>query len=189
VKVCGVTRVQDARYAVSLGAWAVGVLLFTTSPRSVSPQRAEKIFNALSSSTLAVAVSNTTRRGELAQILSLSPDAIQIYHPFRLPKKRPYRVFRVWDGGRVTRDCDAVVIDESHGTGRPYDTDTARRMVVESPVPVILSGGLTADNVAAAIDRIHPCAVDVSSGVESSCGCKDHELLKRFFRATREVMA
>jgi phosphoribosylanthranilate isomerase len=183
VKVCGITRARDARYAGELGAWAVGVLLFTASPRSVTPERAQEIFNALPAPTLAVAVSNTRQEDELAQILSLSPDAIQIYHPFALPRKRAYRVFRVYGGDGIPPDCDAVVIDESHGTGRPCDFDIARRIGGESPVPLILSGGLTPDNVAAAVDAVHPCAVDVSSGVESSAGCKDEELMKLFFRA------
>jgi phosphoribosylanthranilate isomerase len=187
VKVCGITRAQDARCAGELGAWAVGVLLFSASPRSMTPDRAQEIFDVLPASTLAVAVSNTAREDELAQMLSLSPDAIQIYHPFALPRRRGYQVFRVCDGSGIPSDCDAVVLDESHGTGRQYDLDTARRMVTESRVPVILSGGLTPDNVAAAIDAVHPCAVDVSSGVESSTGCKDEELMKMFFRACEGV--
>jgi phosphoribosylanthranilate isomerase len=170
-----------------LGAWAVGVVLFSSSPRSVSLQQAEEIFRALPPSILTVAVSNTTRCEELAGILSLSPHAIQIYHPFVLPQKRPYRVFRVCSGGRVPSDCDAVVFDESHGAGRRYDPDAARRMVAESPVPVILSGGLNPENVAVAIAEVHPWAVDVSSGIETSPGRKDAELMKMFFSACREA--
>jgi phosphoribosylanthranilate isomerase len=186
VKVCGVTRVQDARCAGILGAWAVGVILFSTSPRSVPLLQAREIFEALPASILRVAVSDTTQENELAQILSLSPDAIQIYHPFVLPKTRAYRVFRVCTNGMLPADCDAVVLDESHGRGRPYDPATSRKMTMESTVPVILSGGLTPRNVARAIATIQPFAVDVSSGVEVSIGCKDPELMEAFFAACKE---
>lgn len=180
------TRLQDGKVAEALGAWAIGVLLFSTSPRSVSLQRAKEIFHALPSSTLKVAVSHTTHEDDLTQILALSPDVIQIYHPFVLPKIRPYRVFRVCTGGRVPSDCDAVVLDNSHGSGRPYDADIARRIVAESPVPVILAGGLTSENVAKAIAEVRPFAVDVASGIEVSCGCKDPVLMRKFFAACQE---
>jgi phosphoribosylanthranilate isomerase len=152
----------------------------------VTPDQARKIFDALPRSTLAVAVSDTTREDDLARILSLSPDAIQIYHSFRLPRNRSYRVFRVYSGSGVPSDCDAVVLDGSHGTGKRYDPETARRIAAESPVPVILSGGLTPETVSAAIAEIQPFAVDVSSGIESSTGCKDRERMKQFFSACRE---
>ncbi len=189
MKICGVTRVQDARYAGKLGAWAVGVLLFSASPRSVSCERAEQIFEALPPSTRSVAVSDTCRKDELERILSLSPDAIQIYHPFALPRDHSFRVFRVFhELGDAPSDCDALVLDESHGKGKPFNSVTARRRAEGSPVPVILSGGLTPENVPDAIRTVRPCAVDVCSGVESSCGCKDPGRMRTFFRACQEAV-
>jgi phosphoribosylanthranilate isomerase len=170
-----------------LGAWAVGVVLFSDSPRSVSVGQAGKIFQSLSPSTLGVAVSTTTQEDELARILALSPGAIQIIHPFVLPHGRSYQVFRVSQGGEIPASCDAVVIDESHGSGKQYDPRTARRLVAESPVPVILSGGLSPANVAAAVAEVHPWAVDVSSGVEASYGCKDAGKMRRFFTSCQEA--
>jgi Phosphoribosylanthranilate isomerase len=172
VKVCGITRPEDARCAGRLGAWAVGVILFSASPRSVSPERAEEIFRALPPSTLKVAVSDTSRKEDLAAILALELDALQIYHPFTLPSERPYRVFRVGDGGRIPEDADALVLDDSHGTGRRCDPLAARTIVAGSPLPVILSGGLNPGNVVSAIREIHPWAVDASSGLESAPGVK-----------------
>jgi phosphoribosylanthranilate isomerase len=187
VKICGITRIRDALRAEALGAWAIGVVLFSDSPRSVSPVQARKIFDALSPSTLPVAVSNTTRNDELAQMLALSPGAIQIYHPFVLTSRHPCRVFRVITGEEIPSDCDAVVLDESHGSGKKYDPEAAGRIVARSTVPVILSGGLTTENITEAIQRVHPCAVDVSSGVESSPGRKDHKKMHMFLTACREA--
>ncbi len=189
MKVCGVTRVQDAAYAARLGAWAVGVILYSPSQRAVTPRQAQAIFEVLPPTVMSVAVSDTQYVEDLEQILALSPDALQLYHPFTFPDDRSFRVFRSCSAdGAIPLDCDALVIDESHGSGRRYNSAFARRMVQGSSMPVILSGGLSPDTVAAAIQECHPFAVDVSSGVESSCGGKDPMLMRRFFQACREAV-
>ena len=87
-----------------------------------------------------------------------------------MPAVRVFRVVKPGDPLRV--DCDAFVVDQSMGSGRLYDTDFARSMVHHSPVPVILAGGLTPENVAGAIRDIRPYAVDVASGVEIRPGSR-----------------
>jgi phosphoribosylanthranilate isomerase len=161
--------------------------MFSNSPRSVPPERAREIYRALSPSTLSVAVSTTADEDELAEILSLNPAAIQIYHPFVLPAERPYQVFRVMTGRELPGDCDAIVLDKSHGSGKCADLDVARKVVEESLVPVILSGGLTPENVHRAIDLVKPYAVDVASGIEESSGKKNPEKMKKFMEMCQEV--
>lgn len=190
MKVCGITSVEDAQYAESCGAWAIGVILSSDSPRSIPRERARDIFAALSPSTVSVAVTHTTSQNELQEILSLRPTAVQLYHPFTLPVQHQVKVFHVVRRGEpLPSDGDALVIDDSHGSGRQYDPSFAREVMRRSPLPVILAGGLTPGNVREAIDLLHPYAVDVSSGVERSPGVKDREKVKVFLTLCQEVVS
>jgi phosphoribosylanthranilate isomerase len=83
--------------------------------------------------------------------------------------------------------CDAYVLDESRGSGAPYDPEFARALVARSPAKVILAGGLTPENVGAAIRLVRPYAVDVASGVEVAPGIKDPARIRAFLRACREA--
>jgi len=187
VKICGITRPEDARNAVDAGADAVGVVLCSDSPRCVSTEQAKEIFSAAGPLVIRVAVTHTTREDDLLEILSAGPDAIQVSHPFGALPDRRVRLFRMLRRGDPPReDCDAVVIDDSHGQGRPFDPAYARELATCSRVPVILAGGLTPGNVAGAIHSVRPYAVDVSSGVERSPGIKDPALIRAFLRAVRE---
>jgi phosphoribosylanthranilate isomerase len=82
-------------------------------------------------------------------------------------------------------DCDAIIVDESHGSGRDFDRDQAKDVVRRATVPVILAGGLTPENVADAIRQVHPYAVDVASGIETAPGSKDHSKIEAFIAAAR----
>jgi phosphoribosylanthranilate isomerase len=186
VKICGITRPEDARMAAEAGADAVGVVLCSDSARSVSTEQAREIFAAAGPLVVRVAVTHTTRDGDLREILSAGPDAIQVSHPFRHLPDRRVRLLRVLRRGDPSReDCDAVVIDDSHGQGRPFDPTYAGDLAARSRVPVILAGGLTPENVAGAIQSVRPYAVDVSSGVEQSPGVKDPRLVREFIQAVR----
>lgn len=184
VKICGITRVEDVLYAESAGADAVGVVVCSRSPRSVPLEVAGEIFDAVGPFTTTVAVTHTPDPDEFNRILSLRPDAVQISHPFPAPPDRSSRVIRmIRDPGAVPAGGDALLLDESHGSGRLYDPDAARRLVRESPLPVILAGGLTPENVAEAIRTIRPYAVDVCTGVEIRPGVKDHRRINAFLKA------
>ena len=186
VKICGITRPDDARYAEQQGADAIGVVLFSNTKRCVSPERAAEIFAAAGPFTTTVAVTHTRSREDLDRILSLNPSAIQIFFPFVFDKKPAARIIRaVARGDPLPPDADAVIVDDSHGAGRHCDLQYAREMVRHSPVPVILAGGLTPENVGDAIRTVHPYAVDVASGVEQSPGIKDPEKVKAFIAACR----
>lgn len=190
IKICGITRPEDARFAELQGANAIGVVVFSggVSRRHVSPDRAREIFDAVGPFTTTVAVSHTTSDNELRQMVALRPRAIQISHPFRFDEKPGVKVIRVIGrGDPLPEDCDAIIVDDSHGQGRDFDPFYAANAVKRSKVPVILAGGLTPDNVAEAIRRVRPYAVDVASGVESSPGIKDHEKIRAFIAGCRSM--
>ncbi|WP_342679365.1 phosphoribosylanthranilate isomerase [Methanofollis sp. UBA420] len=186
VKICGITRAADALAAEKAGADAIGVVLFSDSPRSVAPEKAAEIFAALGPSTARICVSRTDDPAELAEILALGPTAVQLYCD--LPVPRGVRVIRASADGRLPAGrYDAVLLDRSEGTGRRYDQDEARSLVLRSPVPVLLSGGLTPDNVGEAARAVRPYGVDVSSGVEDSPGIKNTRKMTEFIMACRSI--
>jgi phosphoribosylanthranilate isomerase len=187
VKICGITTPRDARCAEACGADAIGVVVFSPpSVRSVTPERAKEIFNAVGPFITKVAVSHTTSHEDLEQILALRPDALQISYPFKFQEKSRPKVIRVI--GRndpVPSDADAIIVDESHGSGKAFHLPHASRIVLSSDLPVILAGGLTTENVADAIRQVHPYAVDVASGTESGPGVKDPHKIATFIAAAR----
>lgn len=186
MKICGITTVGDARAAAAAGADAIGVVLASPSPRSVTPEVAREIFAAVPPFVTTVAVTSTDRPGDLAAILFARPDAVQVGGGLALPRGAGVRVIRMLSPGDALRDdCDAVVVDGSHGTGRAFDPDYARECVASSPVPVILAGGLSPGNVGEAIRAVRPYAVDVASGVEAVPGVKDERLMRAFVKACR----
>lgn len=186
IKICGITRPEDARYAESEGADAIGVVLFSNSKRSVGADRAREIFDAVGPFTATVAVTHTQSERDLAKIISLNPTAIQISHPFVFDKAPGPKLIRVIGrGDPVPDDCTAVIVDESHGGGKKFDLGHARETAKRSRVPVILAGGLTPENVGRAIREVRPYAVDVASGVEISPGIKDHGKIQAFIAACR----
>jgi phosphoribosylanthranilate isomerase len=153
----------------------------------VTPERAREIFDAVGPFTTTVAVSHTTSYDDLEQILALHPDAIQISHPFVFREKPKVKLIRVT--GRndpLPTDCDAIIVDESHGSGKNFDLSHARETVQRTALPVILAGGLTPENVGDAIRQVHPYAVDVASGIETTPGIKDHRKIVAFIAGARK---
>jgi len=187
VKICGLTRPEDAAAAERSGADAVGVVMCSDSPRSVTAGAARAIFSAVGPFTATVVVTHTVFPEELAGILALHPTAVQISHPHEVPEDAGVRVIRVVGRGRPlpAGRTDAYIVDESCGTGRTFDPAFARTFAGQSRLPVILAGGLTPENVGPAIAAVRPYAVDVCSGVETVPGVKDHDLIGRFIAAAK----
>lgn len=188
IKICGITRPEDARFAEQQGADAIGVVVFSggVSQREIGEDKARGIFEAVGPFTTTVAVSHTKSEKELRRMIALGPDAIQISHAFRFEKDPGVRIIRVIGrGDSLPDDCDAIIVDDSHGKGRDFDPVYARETVERSKIPVILAGGLTPDNVRNAVRRVRPYAVDVASGVEVSPGIKDPEKVRAFISACR----
>jgi phosphoribosylanthranilate isomerase len=188
IKICGITRPDDARFAERVGANAIGVVVCSdnVSKRNVTLETAKKIFTAVGPFTTIVAVSHTRSEEDLRRLIALRPHAIQISHPFTFEEDPGVAVIRVIGrGDPLPDDCDAIIVDDSHGRGRSFDGSYAKEAVRKSRIPVILAGGLTPENVGAAIREIRPYAVDVASGVEVSPGIKDPKKIEAFIAACR----
>lgn len=184
VKICGITSPSDAKLAVSAGADAIGIILYTDSQRSVTPRRAEAILKAIAGRVETVCVTTTRSPAYLRKICRLSPDAIQTYHPLNVPDR--FISVSGWDGvSPPPEDSDRLLLDVSHGRGVMLDTVVAEAAIEEATVPVLVSGGLTHSSVAGVIRSLHPAGVDVSSGVESSPGVKDMHRVQAFVAACR----
>ena len=198
MKICGVTRLEDARLAAELGASAIGLVLWPGSPRYVERATAKEIVAALPPfiSAVGVFVNQQDEAEEIARDLGLT--AVQ-FHGDEQPGS--YRAFPIRVIKAVTvRDvsareeaatvpASATVLLDAHdrvkrgGTGRVVDWEIAAMIARDRPV--ILSGGLSAENVADAIATVQPYAIDVSSGVESGPGRKDPMKLRDLFAALR----
>ncbi len=218
VKVCGITRLQDAELAVELGAWAIGMVLYERSPRRCSPEEALRIASAL---RRCVEVCGVFVNAPLEQVvgtarelgltlLQLHGDEGPAYcaeaaHRSGARVIKAVQVSTVGDVRDVERfhvdyhllDARAQATDRRElrgGTGETFDWTllAARR----SKVPLILSGGLRPDNVAEAIaraellgPRARPFAVDTASGTEAAPGRKDPQALRAFFEQVRSTEA
>ena len=197
VKICGITRAQDARLAEKLGAWALGFNFYKESPRSVSPADAWKIRRKLELTTGAVGVFvNWKPEVIITLVHALELTAVQM-HGAESPKQVAYcaddlPVFKTFHVGqrfsisefRRFRGATAFLLDAAHrgqfgGTGKSFDWSIA--MSAAKKHRIILAGGLTPENVAEAILTVRPYAVDVASGIESRPGIKDPGKLREFF--------
>jgi len=168
------------------GADAIGVVMYSDSPRSVDIETAEEIFGAAGPYIARVCVSHTRSLGDIEAMLDLNPDVIQISSSLALPHPFPVRLIRVVAGGRALPiDADAVLVDGSAGKGMVYDEEYASRVVRESRVPVILAGGLNPGNVALAVRRVRPYGVDVATGVEDAPGVKNERKVREFVRIAK----
>jgi len=195
VKVCGITRPSDALLAARLGASYVGFVFVPRSPRYIAPPRAADIIASLPARVIPVGVFVDLPRDRVLDVISASGIKIAQFHgsespafcesfggfpvikafrvrpPFGLEDVSPYHV-------------DVHLLDAYHpklagGTGETFDWALAAP--VAAKVRVMLSGGLTPENVTGAVEAVRPYAVDVSSGVEGAPGVKDPERMEAFF--------
>ena len=204
VKFCGITRIEDAREAARLGAWAIGLNHWDQSPRRCDPGTAVQISAELRRAVQIVGVFVNPTLDELARAAEDASLAMVQLHGDEGPdfcrevaRRTGCKVIK-GVGVRSAADVHAAAafrIDyhlfDAHrpgtpgGTGESFDWELvgARR----SQVPAILAGGLTPDNVAEAISIARPDAVDVASGIEASPGVKDHELMAAFARNAEQA--
>jgi phosphoribosylanthranilate isomerase len=207
VKVCGVARVEDARLAVELGAWAVGMVFVPESPRSCDPGTAELIGGELKRKAEAVGVFVNWPLDELEHmadraaltVLQLHGDEGPAYcrEAARRTGCKVMKAVQAKDAAAVRklvayRETDLHMLDAHSpelrgGTGQTFAWELAEHH--RSPTPLVLSGGLDPDNVASAIERVRPFAVDSASGTESEPGVKDPARLRAFFRAVQRADA
>lgn len=200
VKICGITRPEDARAAVSAGADAIGLVFAKRSPRCVTVAQAAAVIAAAPPFVTVVGLFADAAAEEIRSALGLRIDLLQFHGQETPDECRRYRVPYIkavaMDGGtdpgaveRLYGDSLALLLD-SHapgavgGTGRVFDWERARGAWRK---PIILAGGLTASNVGEAIRRVHPFAVDVSGGVEQSHGIKDAAKISAFMHEVRKA--
>ncbi len=202
VKICGITTLADAELAAGHGAWAVGLNFAPESPRRCDPEVAAEIASALTRRTEVVGVFvNAVLDDLVATAQSVGLTMLQLHGeegPSYCAEARRrsglpvIKVARVRDSAAVRalsayrtdfHMLDAHVEGERGGTGQTFDWSLAATH--RGKPPLILSGGLTPDNVQEAIAIVRPLAVDVASGVEASPGHKDPERLSQFFEAVR----
>ncbi|MDE1853152.1 MAG: phosphoribosylanthranilate isomerase [Thaumarchaeota archaeon] len=200
VKICGLTREEDVAEAVKAGADAVGFISgFPESPRNLSLSRVAQLMGAVPPFVDRVLVTTTDLVGrQTGEVSRMRPDALQLYgrdsDARSLRKKlgvkliRPHLIGTGEDAVANIASFDALLSDtyvqgRSGGTGRTSDWVACRELRDRiAPVPFILSGGLNPDNVAAAVVRVRPFAVDASSGVEASPGIKDGAKVRAFVK-------
>jgi phosphoribosylanthranilate isomerase len=201
VKICGITRLEDARAAVKAGANALGFVFWPESRRFIDPYRARAIVSMLPPFVAAVGVFVNQPAEYVSSVASLVRlGAVQLHGDETVPYSA--------DLGRavikavaVGEQAPAVDLWPSHvtllldvhdpvrrgGTGRLVDWSAAA--AIAATRRVILAGGLEPGNVAEAIDRVRPFGIDVSSGVERSPGVKDHERIEALFEAVQRAVA
>jgi phosphoribosylanthranilate isomerase len=206
IKFCGITRPEDAREAVRLGAWAIGLNHWEGGPRRCAPATAAEIGAELRRRVEVVGVFVNAPLDEIARAVEdESLTMVQLHGDegaafCREVARRTgcpvIKAMRVRSGADIRAAeafrTDYHLLDAHHpatpgGTGESFDWEllAGRR----STVPLILAGGLRPDNVAGAIAVARPFAVDVASGVEASPGIKDHELMAAFAAAARVATA
>lgn len=200
VKICGITNPDDAHAAVDAGADALGFVFYKGSPRYITPEKAEAIIRKLPVFVTTVGVFVDERPEEVESVLRHRSIDIAQFHGHEPPEacvisRRAIKAFRVKELGDLeplkryhvsAYLLDTYTPDFLGGTGRMFNWDIA--VDAKQLGRIILAGGLTPDNVAKAIQRVHPYAVDVSSGVEAEKGRKDHDKLKLFIKRAKEAL-
>jgi phosphoribosylanthranilate isomerase len=207
VKVCGITNLVDAELAVELGAWTLGMIFYEGSPRQCSPLAAQEIAARLRRRVeLCGVFVNASLERIVRDSEELGLSMVQLHgdegpsfcsEVARRTGARIVKAAQVSGSGDVRDlarfhvdfhllDARAKAVERQGmrgGTGETFDWELVRER--RSQVPLILSGGLTGDNVAEAIAVVGPYAVDTASGTESAPGHKDPEKLRAFFQAAR----
>jgi phosphoribosylanthranilate isomerase len=201
VKICGITRVQDGLAAVRLGAHAIGLVFYDASPRAVANKQARMIVDALPPFVTAVGLFVNAEPDAVRKTLAEVPLQLLQFHGDETPAYCsafgvPYlKAVRVKPGvdllpyGHDFREARGLLLDAfvegvRGGTGATFDWNLIPR---DLALPIVLSGGLDAGNVEAAVRAVRPWAVDVSSGVEAAKGIKDAAKIEAFMNGVRNA--
>jgi phosphoribosylanthranilate isomerase len=205
IKFCGITRLGDAELAVSAGAWAIGLIFWPGSPRRCQLGAAGEIAAAVKRRAEVAGVFVNATLDHVAEIADGIGLTMLQFHgdegPVYCGEAARRTGCKVIKAARVRSGADVRALAAFHtdyhlldsytrgvpgGTGESFSWELANAR--RGPIPVILSGGLTPDNVADAIATVHPYAVDVASGVEASPGRKDPDKLVAFAQAVRSAV-
>ena len=201
VKICGITRTEDALAAARLGADAIGLVFYAPSPRAVSAAQAAEVVRALPPFVTRVGLFVNAEREDIAAAIEAAQLDLLQFHGDESPADcrghgRPWiKALRMAPEMDVAaemdrfREAQGILLDAWRpgvpgGTGETFDW---RRIPAQRPRPLILAGGLAPENVADAIRTVRPWAVDVSGGVERAKGIKDADRMAAFIREVMSV--
>lgn len=199
IKICGITRPEDAQLSEQLGVDALGFVFCKASKRFIEPHHAKTISDQIAPFVTRVGLFLDASVAEIEHALNLLPGMIPQFHGretasdcdrFGVPYLKAIGLGAGFPGSdelAAYKHATAFLFDSNEpgqlgGTGHVFDWE---KLDHEVGKPVILAGGLNSENVQAAIAQVRPYAVDVSSGVELSKGVKDHEALRTFVDAVR----
>lgn len=201
VKICGITNIADAQAAVEAGADALGFNFYRPSPRYIAPHDARAIIDQLPESILKVGVFVNEDLKSVSQIVTEARlSAVQLHghespeYCRELAKTYVIKAFGATNNLNLEGyDVDAIMLDTKDdllhgGTGRVFDWSIAQRATSSVP-KLFLAGGLSPENVAEAITRVRPYAVDACSSLEVRLGKKNHERVRAFVKAVRSVQS
>lgn len=203
IKICGITRADDAQVAAEQGADAIGLVFYPHSPRAVTVDSAATIVAGLPPFVTTVALFVDAAVDEVRQVLANVPIDLLQFHgdepeDYCQSFERPYiKAIRMQDETVLSDEASryasaqALLVDTyvkgvAGGTGESFDWSLLPETLNK---PIILAGGLTPENVQSAISQVHPWAVDVSGGVEASKGIKDADKIMQFVKGVRHVDA
>jgi len=180
IKICGITRREDALAAVEAGASALGFIFYPKSPRYVTPSAAATLGEGIDAWKVGVFVDESPAAIE-AVMRAAKLDVAQIYGGVVPGKTRVWKAFRPAD--QVNPDGAEAILLDGPANGISFDWSVAR----SEEHKIIVAGGLDASNVAEAIRIARPWGVDASSKLESAPGIKDHKKVRAFVKAAREA--
>jgi phosphoribosylanthranilate isomerase len=199
IKICGITRPEDALSAINSGADAIGLVFYAKSSRAVSVEQAREIASVVPPFVTLVSLFVDAPTASVEDVLAQLPVGLLQFHGDERPDycasfDRPWiKALRVREGMDVAGASAAyasgsgILLDAWQegvpgGTGKTFDWHLARQ---NDSLPLVLAGGLNPGNVGKAVTEVRPWAVDVSGGVESAPGIKDSEKIKQFIAAVR----
>jgi len=200
IKICGITNVEDALYAVEAGADALGFVFYAKSPRCVTPQQAQRIVAALPPFVSTVGLFVNESIPHIRRVMAAARlDVVQLHGDEQpddclIEPLRVIKALRVKDAssleGADRFQVSALLLDAWSdkgygGTGEQFDWQLIKQLTANRPL--VLAGGLNPDNVATAVREVRPYAVDVSSGVEVEPGKKDHQKVAEFICRVRNA--
>lgn len=201
VKICGITRREDAQAAVAAGADALGFMFYEPSKRHITPENAARMIAEIPVAVERVGVFVNADEATIRQAVEISGINVIQFHGDEVPEFcERFRPLKIWKAFRMENadslrmlpqfdQADAWLLDSyvkgvHGGTGETFNWDLA----IEAKAlgrPVILAGGLVAENVGDAVRQVQPYGIDVSSGVESRPGIKDEDKIRAFIQAAK----
>lgn len=201
IKICGLTRAEDMQVAIEAGADALGLVFYPPSPRFIDPEQAVRLAGMAPPFVSVVGLFVNAEAKQVSELLAAVPIHLLQFHgdedeAYCRQFGRPYiKAARMRPGLDLLQyaasfpSAQAILVDafvEGYGGGgKSFDWNLIPNSMSK---PLVLSGGLDADNVGEAIRRVRPAAVDVSSGVEAAKGIKDADKIRSFIAAARAVV-